>query len=346
MSQATADGPATITIPVADLIAQVAQSFAAAGLSPAAARRIAAALVEAEQQGLSSHGLVHAPLYLRRLRAGSVSTAEAAEIVVDRAAIAVLDAHHMLGHLAADQAMAMALDKARAFGIGAVAVRHGFHFGAAGRYAAQAAGAGCIGMAMSNTRPLMPAPGGAEAVVGNNPIAIGIPVADGPPVMLDMATSEGALGRIRLALARGEPIPSSWALTREGEPTTDPSKAIGGLLLAAGGAKGFALSLVIDLMCGLLSGGALGGEVQPLYGDETRSNDCSFLFIALDPALFGQADSASRRAASARDRVEASRQAAGAAPVSAPGRRRWTLQRRQADMVTVDQAVLRAIAAP
>ncbi len=344
MSEVAAERPPTISIAVGQLIERVAEQFAVAGLSPAAAGRIAAALVEAEQQGLSSHGLVHAPLYLRRLRAGSVSTAEKAEVVVDRAAIAVLDAHHMLGHLAADQAMAMAVDKARAFGVGAVAVRHGFHFGAAGRYATQATEAGCIGIAMSNTRPLMPAPGGAEAVVGNNPIAIGIPVAEGPPVVLDMATSEGALGRIRLAAARGEPIPSNWALTRDGEPTTDPARAIGGLLLAAGGAKGFALSMVIDLMCGLLSGGALGGEVQPLYGDETRPNDCSFLFIALDPTSFGQEGRASERAAAARQRLEASRPAAGAAAITAPGRRRWTSQQRQAETVTIDKAILQAIA--
>jgi LDH2 family malate/lactate/ureidoglycolate dehydrogenase len=334
---------AKISMGVEDLIREVADRFAAAGLTVAAARRIAEALVEAEQQGLASHGLVHAPLYLRRIRAGSVSMAETAAVLVDHAAIAVLDGHHMLGHLAADQAMAMAVDKARAHGIGAVAVRHGFHFGAAGRYAAQAAKAGCLGIAMANTRPLMPAPGGAEAVVGNNPIAIGVPTLQGPPIIMDMATSEGALGRIRVAAAKGEAIPATWAVTADGAPTTDPAEAIKGLLLPSGGAKGFALSFVIDLMCGLLSGGAMGSEVRPLYGDETQPNDCSFLFIALDPALFGEAEAVRRRAEAARERIEGSRRAAGAPAILAPGRRKWANEQRQGEIVEIDRMSLEAL---
>lgn len=331
-------------VPVAGLTAEVAALFEAAGLAPAAAREMAGALVDAEREGLAAHGLMHAGVYLQRLRAGSISTADAAEVVSSRGAVAVLDAHHMLGHLAARQAMALAIARAHAFGIGAVAVRGGAHFGAAGRYAAQAAQHGCIGLALANTRPMMPAPGGAEALVGNNPIAIAVPAAHEPPLVMDLATSEGSLAKIRVAARSGAAIPSTWAVTADGRPTTDATEALGGLLLPIGGAKGFALSLAVDLLCGLLSGGALGGSVRPLYGDVTQPNDCAFLLIAIDIASFGVAADVRARAEQVRQRIETSRRA-GDDPVVAPGRRRWETARRQADTVEVDTAVLEALRA-
>jgi LDH2 family malate/lactate/ureidoglycolate dehydrogenase len=117
---------------------------------------------------------------------------------------------------------------------------------------------------MCNTRPLMPAPGGAERVVGNNPIAIAVP-SDGPaPIVLDMATSEAAMGKIRMAEKAGEKIPGTWAVKADGSATTDPAEAIAGLLLPASGPKGFGLAFLIDLLCGVLSGGATGSAVQPI----------------------------------------------------------------------------------
>ncbi|CEJ12760.1 putative oxidoreductase YjmC [bacterium YEK0313] len=342
MTQAPRPEPAAgkIRVAVAALTDAVTRLFVAAGLGETAARTMAAALIEAERQGLASHGLMHLPLYLDRLRAGSVSAAERASLVSDLGALAVLDAGHMFGHLAADQAMALAIDKALAFGIGAVAVRRGFHFGAAGRYALQAAARGCIGMAMSNTRPMMPAPGGAEPLVGNNPLSIAVPTADAPAIVVDMATSEGALGKIRMAARAGKPIPANWAVTSEGEATTDAEAAIKGMLLPTGGPKGFALSLAIDLICGLVSGGAMSAEVQPLYGDIAKPNDCSFLFLALrvPEAAAGRADAVS-------ERIRHSRRAAGQEPAKVPGAGKAEAGRIQRDWVDIDAAVHAAMAA-
>jgi LDH2 family malate/lactate/ureidoglycolate dehydrogenase len=196
-------------------------------------------------------------MYIDRIRRGSVSIKETAALISERDAAVVLDAGHALGQLTGEQAMDVAIERAKRFGVAVAAVRHGFHFGAARHYAQQAAGAGCIGIAMCNTRPLMPAPGGAERLVGNNPLAIASPV-DGPaPIVLDMATSEAAMGKIRLAAKAGEAIPANWAVASDGLPTTDAAQAIAGMLLPAGGAKGFGLAFVIDLICGLLSGGAV-----------------------------------------------------------------------------------------
>ena len=226
---------------------RLSRLFAAGGLSDAAAAKMAAALVDADLMGVPSHGLLQADVYIKRLRQGSVSNEDVANRIVDRQAIAVLDAKHMFGHLAADQAMELAIERADEYGAGIVAVRHGFHFGLASRYAEAAASRGCIGIAMCNVRPFMPAPGGAERLVGNNPLAIAVPTLHGPPIVLDMATSEAALAKIRVASAAGQSIPSNWAVSASGEPTTDPAEALAGMLLPTGGAKGFVLALLIDL---------------------------------------------------------------------------------------------------
>ena len=189
----------SVTISAADLSAFVARIFVAAGVPPTAAATVAGGLIEADLEGLPSHGVMLTDMYLDRIRKGSVSTRESATVVSDRDAAVVLDAGNALGHLTGDQAMAMAIDRARKFGAGIAAVRHGFHFGTARRFALQAAARDCIGIVACNTRPLMPAPGGAERVTGNNPIAIAVPTDGAIPMVLDMATSEAAMGKIRMA---------------------------------------------------------------------------------------------------------------------------------------------------
>src|SRR5689334_15729455 len=264
-----------IRIAADQLSAVVARLFVAAGVPDTAAITVARALVDADLEGQSSHGVLLVEMYLDRIRKGSVSLKQAGEIVSDKGASVVLDAHHSLGHLTGDQAIKIAIERARRFGAGLVAVRHAFHFGTARRFALKAADEDCIGIVMCNTRPLMPAPGGAERVVGNNPIAIAVPV-DGPvPLVLDMATSEAAMGKIRMAEKAARAIPGNWAVQNDGSPTTDPREAIAGMLLPAAGPKGFGLAFMIDLMCGLLSGGAFGSAVKPLYGDPAIPYDCS-----------------------------------------------------------------------
>ncbi|MFI0354201.1 Ldh family oxidoreductase [Actinomadura sp. 9N407] len=263
-----------------------ARLIEATGVPESAARTVAASLVDADLRGVPSHGVMLLPMYVGRLRAGSVSLATEAEAVVDLGAVAVLDGQHALGQLTGDQAMGLAIAKAQEYGVGAVAVRRAFHFGSAFRYAAQAADKDCIGLAAANTRPLMPAWGGAEAVVGNNPIAFAVPRSEGEPLILDMALSAAALGKIRLAAASGQPIPDSWATDVLGRPTTDAAQALEGLLLPMAGPKGFGLALVVDVLTGVLSGGAFGKKVQGLYADLSRPNDSAQFFLALDVRAF------------------------------------------------------------
>jgi LDH2 family malate/lactate/ureidoglycolate dehydrogenase len=318
--------------------------FVSAGLSEAGARTVAEALVSADLRGISSHGSMLVPMYVDRLLAGSVTTADRAEVVTDLGAIAVLDAENAMGILTGDQGMALAIDKARAHGVGAVVVRRAFHFGGAFRFVQAAAKAGCIGIAAANTRPLMPAPGGAQAVVGNNPLAFGVPRATGAPVVLDMALSEAALGKIRLAEAEGREIPPTWATDADGAPTTDATAAIAGLLLPMGGHKGYGLALMVDVLTGVLSGGSFGPDVRGLYADASVPNDCAHVFVALDAEAFGGRAAFEERVDALAAHATGSRRAPGVERLLMPGQledERDAQNRREG--IPVDDSVLEAL---
>ena len=274
------------TVSVEWLTESLTAIFVAVGVSESGASKVAESLVDADRRGIPSHGAMLVSMYVDRLRSGSVSTRDEAEVLVDAGAIAVLDAHHMLGQVSGDQAMELAVSKAKSHGLGAVTVRRAFHFGGAFRYVQEAARAGCIGVAAANTRPLMPAPGGASPVVGNNPLAFGVPNGDDEPIVTDMALSEAALGKIRLAASEDREIPETWATDPEGQPTTDPEAAIAGMLLPIGGPKGYGLAVVVDVLTGVLSGGQSGAGVKGLYADTSVPNDCAHFFLALDVESF------------------------------------------------------------
>jgi len=279
------------------------QLIAATGVPERVAKDVASALVSADLRGRSSHGLLQLPVYLKRLKAKTIDPLGELEILREGTAFAVCDAHCMLGHAAAPQAMALTTRKARQAGIAAVSVRRGTHFGVAGRYARQAAEEGLVGIVMANTRPMLAAPGGAEAIVGNNPFAVAIPTRS-----------------IRMAAAAGVEIEPGLAVDHQGLPTTDPVAAISGMLAPAGGAKGFGLALVVDLLCGLLSGGAMGAEVASNYGPPGDPAECSWLFIALDPSVFGDVSEITARAEAYVAAVERSRRVPGSGSAHVPGR--------------------------
>lgn len=333
---------ATARVAVADLLEVTADLFATLGLPREAAAEVAEALVSADQEGQASHGVMMAELYARRIIGGSVTTRTQAEVVVDRGAIGVLDAGNALGQLTARQAIDLACDKAAGHGVGVVAVRNANHFGTASRYAERAAARGMVGIVMCNTRPLMPAPGGAERIVGNNPIAIALPTASGEPVSFDMATSQAAMGKIRHAAAAGSRIPSDWATDANGVATSDPNAAIQGMLLPAAGPKGFGLALMIDLLSGLLSGGGWGDAVTPLFGDMTVPYNASQLFIAIDPGHFVAPEAFAEQAQRAVERVRASPRAdpTDPTPCRAPGDARRRAREENRETVPLARAVL------
>lgn len=297
----------------------IARIFIAAGIPPGAAATVAGDLVAADIEGVASHGVMLVPMYVQRIRAGSVSRATAGQIVSDRQAAVVIDGGNILGQLTARQAVDLAADRAAQFGMAAVAVRNAFHFGAAGRYTRMLADRGCVGIVMCNTRPLMPPPGGAEPVTGNNPLAIAVPGGGGFAPEVDMALSAAAMGKIRNAAAEGRPIPQGWATDRDGAATTDPDAAIAGMLLPAAGPKGFGLAFMIDLLCGGLSGGGIGAEVRPLFGMLEKPYGSANLFMAINVDHFQPLREFAARAGQAVSAVASIRRAPGVERIYAPG---------------------------
>lgn len=233
--------------------------LAACGMPEDDAALVATTLVEADLRGVHSHGAMRMPGYVRGLRAeDGINPRPQMQVIVQSDATAVLDADRGMGQVAAHRAMQLAIALAGQYGTGSVAVRNSNHCGALAYYAEMAVPARCIGFAVTNAGINMAPWGGTQRMVGNNPLAYAIPTPRGWPIVLDMATSVVAGGKLDVAAMRGEAIPLGWALDKEGRPTTDPRAARAGSLLPVGGPKGYGLAVVLDILCGVLSGGRFG----------------------------------------------------------------------------------------
>jgi LDH2 family malate/lactate/ureidoglycolate dehydrogenase len=336
-------GTAPVAVEAQRLVSAVADIFKAVGIAAKDARVVADDLVAADLEGIASHGVMLLPMYIERIVKGSVSARSSGEVVSDRGGAIVIDAHNALGQLTARQAVGLAVARAKEIALAAAVVRNGFHFGTAGRFARMIAEHNCVGIVLSSTRPLMPAPGGAEAMVGNNPIAVALPSTGEFPVEADMALSATAMGKIRLAAAAGQPIPQDWAIDAEGSPTTDPAAAIKGMLLPAAGPKGFGLAFVIDLLCGGLSDGAIGADVRPLYGDPAEPYRCAHFFLAIDAGHFPAGERFAQRVHDQATRVSASKRGPGVDRVYAPGELVWATRQESAGVCRLDAQTVKSL---
>jgi LDH2 family malate/lactate/ureidoglycolate dehydrogenase len=256
------------------------------GLREAHAALVAESLVFADRRGVASHGVVRLSAYLDRVHAGVMQVDPEMELVKDNPASGLLDARNGFGQIAGVKAMDIAIKKAESSGAGIVAVKNSNHFGAAAFFALRAVAANMIGLVLTNASPAMPPYNAKKPLVGTNPLAVAIPAGSQKPIVLDMATSVVARGKIRyVAARRGEKIPFGWAVDAEGKPTDDPFEALKGSLAPIGGPKGAGLSLVIDLLCGALTGTALTGEVKNIT-DISGPARTGHMFIAMNVARF------------------------------------------------------------
>lgn len=260
-----------------------ADALNALDVPTADAALVADSLVDAELEGQASHGLIRFPFVLGRLRTGLINPRPSMQLTSDRPAVAVLDADNCLGPVAGMRAVEAATERAMTAGAGVVAVRRSNHLGSLGFYLRRFTASGVIGLAFTNTPPAMPPPGGHTPYLGTNPIAAGFPTS-GEPVIVDLATSQVARGRILKAARVGEPIPEGWAVDAGGQPTTDPEAAIEGSLLPLGGHKGFALALLVEVLSGVLSGAAVGPEVGGTFVESDRESNVGHCFVAIAPA--------------------------------------------------------------
>jgi LDH2 family malate/lactate/ureidoglycolate dehydrogenase len=304
-------------IPVGKLTDLCSASFIAAGLPPEDAALASAALVEADLRGVPSHGVRLLPDYLARLRAGGLNPQPHLRVVREGAGTALLDGDHGLGQVVACRAMDLAIEKARACGIGSCAAFNSNHFGLAAFYALRAREQGMIGLATTNSVPVMPPPGGAAGRVGNTATAYALPTHDEPALVLDIAMSVAARSKIQLYAAESRPIPGDWALDQSGQPTTDAEAAAAGWLLPAGGHKGFGLALLWDALAGALSGARFGTAVQrPLAHEHT---EIGHFMLAIDVRAFTPLAGFEQRIDRVVRDIRATPLLPGAASVHAPG---------------------------
>jgi LDH2 family malate/lactate/ureidoglycolate dehydrogenase len=238
--------------------------FESLGVPADDARDVSGCLTKAELRGVDSHGMVRLPVYALRLRAGVVKARPAVRLLLSRTAAALLDGDNGLGPVVGSRAMEAAVDLARQHGTGFVGVRNSNHFGPAAYYVEKAVTQGFIGLAISNAPPNMAPFGGRTRLLGTNPVAVGVPAGDEAPLIFDASTSVVARGKIIVAAHKKAAIPEGWAVDPDGYATTDPDQALAGAVLPFGGAKGSAISFIIDIFCGVLTGAAFATHLNTL----------------------------------------------------------------------------------
>ena len=266
---------------------------------------VADTIVYAHTREKHTHGLGRVSIYLRKIRDGLMAADTPIEVLRDEGAVYHIDAHHGFGQVAGSIAMQKAIEKAREYGIGFALVKDSNNFGTAGYFSKMAADQHMIGFVCANSGPaIAPAPGG-KALFGTNPLSMSFPTrCEDNPVVFDMATSAAARGKIRLAAKNGESIPEGWALDAEGNPTTDPNKALEGSMLPIGGYKGVGISMMIDVLAGMLSGAAFAGDVKNL-NHMTEYSRYGHALIAIDITRFMDYETYLGRADILCDRVHA-----------------------------------------
>jgi LDH2 family malate/lactate/ureidoglycolate dehydrogenase len=257
----------------------------AAGMRPKPAAIVADTLIYADLRGVASHGVARLSSYLARIRAGVMELDPQMRLTRDAPASGLLDAGNGFGQIAGVTAMDIAIAKAKSAGGAVVAVANSNHFGVAAYFAEQATRAGMVGIVLTNSSPAMTPYNTRVPLIGTNPIAFGLPTATQRPIILDMSTSVVARGKIRLASLIGNSIPLGWAYDHRGVPTEDPHAALKGSLAPIGGPKGAGLSLIIDLLAGVLTGTALTGEVKNIT-DISGPSRTGHLMIAIDVGSF------------------------------------------------------------
>jgi LDH2 family malate/lactate/ureidoglycolate dehydrogenase len=279
-----------------ELKAFVTEVLERVGVARGDAEIVADVLVLADLRDIGSHGVARLTRYVNGIRSGAMEPTDRSSIVRETATTALVDGGNSLGQVVGHRAMRLAIEKAKAHGVGVVTVRNSNHYGIAGYYALMALEEGLIGWSMTNAFPLVVPTFGRKAVLGTNPISVAAPSEAEPAFVLDMATSVVPRGKLEEYDREGKDVPMGWAVDAAGKGTTNPREVLdnlaarrgGGILPLGGegelfsGHKGYGLALMVDVLCGVLPGAGFG---PTCYGDPKRA-DVGHFFLALDPAAF------------------------------------------------------------
>ena len=282
---------ATQVLTLAEAEAIATAALAANRTSATNASQTARALVAAEADGQPGHGLSRVPSYALQARCGKVDGFATPALYRAAPAAIRIDARHGFAYPAIELAIAELSGLARSEGIAIAALRHSHHFGVAGAHVEKLATQGLVALLFGNTPQAMPFWGGKRSALGTNPIAFAAPLPGGrAPLVIDMALSVAARGKIVAAQRAGKLIPADWAVDAAGNPTTDPGAALGGSLAPVGGAKGASLALMVEILAAALTASAFGWEASSMFDDKGGPPDVGQTFLAIDPvALSGGA---------------------------------------------------------
>lgn len=306
------------------------EALRTAGVSEAHALITSDVLVTTDTWGVFTHGTKLLQGYIKRILAGGLRTDTEPRVVAGGPAWSIVDGGSCLGHVTSKFAMEDAIARAKQTGIAYVGVKNSCHFGAAGYYAWLAANEGLIGISMANDIPSVAATGSRKSVTGSNPIAYAVPNGKRDPLLLDMAISTVAGGKVYAAYQRGEPIPGNWLIDAEGHPTTDSSLyPMTGSLLPMGDYKGYGIALLIETLSGLLTGASITWQVGSWsWGDASQPTDHGAAFLAIDIATMMAPDQFESRIAHLVDEIHHAPTADGVDRILLPGEREFNHRRK------------------
>lgn len=316
MSYPPSDDERLVPVEIAGPI--VVAIFERCGMSTADATVVAVSLIQSDLRGVQSHGLVRIPEYVGKLRGGGIDPTGVPHVARDSGSALVVDGGNSMGQIAAGFSMEQAIARARGTGVAVAAVRGSNHCGAMAPYAIQALEAGMVGIAISHTLPVMAPWGSIDKILGISPLAVAIPAGEEIPLVLDVAFSEAAVGKIKIYQHKGLSIPPEWAYDIDGYPTTDPSAAVAGLMHPIGDHKGSGLALAFGMITALLAGALYGTELGNVTDGPIPGGD-SQLMLALDVAAFTDIAEFRARADGIIRQVRESRPAPGFERAVTPG---------------------------
>jgi len=278
-----------------DLESFVARALTAVGLPASDAEQVAQLMILADLRGSDGHGIFRLSQYIRRIRAGGMNLRPNIHVVQETDATALVDGDNGMGHLVTRFATGVAIEKAGRSGIGWVGVQRSNHAGPAALYAMMPLEHNMIGIYLAvGSANHMPPWGGVELLLSTNPIALAIPASEEPPIVLDIATSVAAYGKVKTKAQRGEQMPEGWMINAFGQPLTDPKRAEEGFLLPIGGYKGYGLALIFGLLAGTLNGAAFGRDVIDFNKDDKTPTNTGQIIVALDISRFSPVETFKR----------------------------------------------------
>jgi L-2-hydroxycarboxylate dehydrogenase (NAD+) len=271
-----------------DLEAFIARAFEAVDVPSTDAKTIAVLMARADVNGSEGHGVFRLPQYIRRIKGGAVNVRPNIRVEREAAAMALVNGDNGMGHLVMKRAAEIAIEKAKTAGVAWVGAQWSNHAGPASLYASMPMAHDMIGLYLAvGSANHLPPWGGLDMLLSTNPLAVGVPAGEEPPIVLDMATTVAAYGKVKTKAQRGETMPVGWMMDREGKPLTDPKRANEGFLLPIGDYKGYGLALIIGLLAGTLNRAAMGKDVVDFNADDTTPTNTGHAIVAISIEAFG-----------------------------------------------------------